>query len=194
MTCLRQPRWAGCARVQEESRRSSRITRKGFRKSCLTLASHRTKKCQGCDEVGGVVRSRFYECPCWKEMRQLGRGGLKCFLFGRVVFSRISEGLGVERLQPQHCLDGSRKGSSDCACGWSVVQLQESEGGCHLSGLLVTRSMRSSRNSAPQRKRICGLSWLPRSAWTVVCMLIPTRTINVFLTAKDQDREVCTGT
>ena len=41
----------------------------------------------------------------------------------------------------------SRKGQSDGACGWSVVQLQESEGWCLLSGLFVTRSTRCSRNS-----------------------------------------------
>ena len=46
-------------------------------------------------------------------------------------------------------------------------------------GLLVTRSTRSSRNSAPQRKRICGLS-------TVVCMLMPTRTIKAFFRAEDR--------
>ena len=44
------------------------------------IGQSQEKKCHGCDEVEGVVRSRFYECLCWKGMIQLEREGRKCFL------------------------------------------------------------------------------------------------------------------
>ena len=49
-------------------------------KKMRDIGQSQEKKCQGCDEVEGVVRSRFYECLCWKGMIQLEREGRKCFL------------------------------------------------------------------------------------------------------------------
>ena len=94
-------------RTRQESHSSKgRMSQKKMGDIGLWRIKSEEKKCQTCDEVEGMIRSRFYECPCWKGMRQLGREGRKCFLCcWRVVFIRlsISEGLGVKRLQPQHC-------------------------------------------------------------------------------------------
>ena len=82
-------------------------------------------------------------------------------------------------------MNGSRKGQSDGACGWSVVQLQGSRNA--IDALFKEQHHKESGSVGFHGcHRVLGPC--------VVRMLMATRTVEAFLRAEDQDGEVCIGT